>query len=264
VADNDPEPIPPDEMSMGGAAYMRAYKKWEEEDAAWHARHPAPGPAPKPSATNYTPSSSKGAYDLSGFSAGAIAEAEQEANDFAGWLGWPTWFNLDAMVKNLLQVGVQGDPTQAYEFLWTQLGADRQKGNINAYFGLSKQQYTEKLNNLKDMFYNYTGDTAVPESIRNQALRENWTQSELLDALQADPSVGATAPWLAVGQSYRDILGQWGQQYGTGPQSKAQIASWWKFRIGATAVTSGGPAQQTYQPPQPLITRPLSQDVETR
>jgi len=264
VADNDPEPIPPDEMSMGGQAYMRALKKWEEADAAWKKRHA--GPAPKPAAAPYTPSGggSGGQYDLSGFSAGAIAEAEQEANDFAGWLGWPTWFNLDAMVKNLLQIGAQGDPTQAYQFLWTQLKPDQQKDNINAFFGLSKQQYTEKLNNLKDMFYMYTGDTTVPDSLRNQALKENWTSSELMTALQADPSVGATSPWLQAGMSFRDVAGQFGSIYGQAPKDKTVAASWWRFKTGAQSVAGGGPAQIAYVPPQPLISRPLSSDVETR
>lgn len=232
-------------------------------------RQPPPGPAPTPSATGTTTSGrsgggAQGAYDLSGFSAGAVAEALQEATDFASWLGYPTWFNIDAEMKNILQLGMQGDATAAYEFLWTQLSSDRQKDNQNAYFGLSKQQFTEKMNNLKDMYYMYTGDTAVPDALRNQALKENWTSSELLDALQADPTVGGTSPWIQVGLSFRDISSQFGSVYGTKPKDKNQLASWWKFSVGARQVQGGGPAQQTYQPPQPLITRPLASDVETR
>jgi len=262
VADDrvDPNDPFPDEAAMGGQAFRRQLDRWLQRQEAWRASHPL-GPNPTKSSTDYTP---HGVYDLSGFSAGSIAEAEQEANDFAGWLGWPTWFNLDAMVKNLLQLGVQGDPTAAYQFLWTQLTPDRQKGNVNAYFGLSRQQYTEKLNNLHDMFYMVTGDTAVPDELRNLALKENWTQSELMTHLQADPMIGATSPWLQAGLSYRDVAGQFGQTYGQAPKDKAVAASWWRFKTGAQSVVGGGPAQQTYQPPQPLISRPLSSDVETR
>lgn len=226
---------------------------------------PAGPPRRPPAHGGGTPSSSsKGQYDLSGFTAGAIAEAEQEANDFAGWLGWPSWFNLDAMVKQLLEIGVQGDPNQAYQFLWTQLKPDQQKANPNAYFGLSKQQYTEKLNNLNDMFYMYTGSNAIPDSLRNQALRENWTQSELQTALQADPTVGATSPWLAAGMSFRDVMSQFSSVYGQAPKNAQVAASWWRFKTGAQQVAGGGPAQMAYVPPQPLISRPLSSDVETR
>jgi hypothetical protein len=246
---------------MGGAAFLKVEAAWEKRQEAWRVAHPL-GPAPVKPTTDYTPT--PGGYDLSGFSAGSIAEAEQEATDFAGWLGWPSWFNVDAMVKNILQLGAQADPTAAFEFLWTQLAPDKQKDNINAYFGLSKQQYSEKLNSLKDMFYMFTGDTAVPDELRNQALKENWTQSELMTHLQADPTIGATSPWLQVGLSFRDISGQFGQIYGQPLKDKTIAASWWKFKTSAQSVVGGGPAQQVYQPPQPLISRPLSSDVETR
>lgn len=206
----------------------------------------------------------KGAYDLSGFTAGAIAQAEQQAMNFASWLGYPSWFDINGMAKKILQIGVNKDDNQAYEFLWTQLSADRKKGNENAYFGLTKQQFTEKQNNLSDLFKVYTGDGSVPTTLRNQALRENWTQSELMSHLQADPTIGATAPWLAGGMTFRDVASQFSQQFGTAPADKSTLSSWWKFRTGAQAVTGGGVARQTYMPPQPLIARPLGSDVETR
>jgi len=221
---------------------------------------PKPGPPPKPSVTSKSNPSNAGGYDLSKFTAGAIAEAEQEASDFAGWLGWPKSFNWSAMVKGVLQLGVQKDPTAAYQFLWTRLSAGERKANPNAYFGLTTQQYTEKLNSLKDMYQLYTGDTNVPDPLRNQALKENWTQSEMLSHLQADPKVGETAPWLAGGQTFRDVASQFASQYGTPQTGKDQLASWWKFRSGAQSVGASQPAQIQAQAPQ----RPLASDVETR
>jgi hypothetical protein len=188
----------------------------------------------------------------------------QEATDFASWLGYPTWFNIDAEMKNVLELGVQGDASAAFQYLWTQLAPDRQKDNINAYFGLSKQQYLEKFNNLKDLYYMYTGDTAVPDEFRNQALKENWSATEMMSALQKNATIGETAPWLAVGMSFKDIVSQFGQVYGQAPKDKSVAASWWKFKTGAAQVVGGGPAQIAYQPPQPLVSRPLSSDVETR
>lgn len=234
--------------------------------SAAHARPkpapPKPGPPKKPSPTTYTTptKASSGTYDLSQFTAGAIAEAEQEASDFAGWLGWPKWFDWNAMVKSVLQMDIQKDPQKAYEFLWTQLDSSRQKANINAYFGLTTQQYTEKLNNLKDMYQLYTGDTAVPDAFRNKALKENWTQSEMLSHLQADPTVGETAPWLAGGQTFRDVASQFSSQYGVPQQGKEQLASWWKFRSGAQSVGQSQPAQLAPHVAQ----KPLASDVETR
>ena len=200
-------------------------------------------------------------YGLEGFSAGSIAQAEQEAQDFASWLGWPTWFDWAGMVKNLLQAGLQANPTEAYQSLWAQLSEDRQKLHENAYFGLTKQQFLEQSNHLADMYELYTGDDAVPKEIRNQALKEHWTQTELMHHLQKNETVGATSPWIAVGLSYRDVLSQFGSQYGVKPQSKEQLGSWWKFRTGAQQVGAGGPAGIQYQPPQP---RGSSADVETR
>lgn len=239
-------------------------------DAAHQRPKPKPkpklGPPRKPTVTRYTPSGGGrgGGYDLSGFTAGAISQAEQQAMNFASWLGYPSWFDINAMAKKILQLKLNKDDTKAYEFLWTQLGHDRQKGNENAYFGLTQQQYTEKLNNLADMYHVYTGDTSVPTALRNQALRENWTQSELMTHLQADPTVGATAPWLAGGMTFRDVASQFGQQFGNAPADKPTLSSWWKFRTGAQAVTGGAEARQTYMPPQPLVARPLGSDVEVR
>jgi hypothetical protein len=261
VADDPNDPFPTEE-GMGGMAFQRAV-------TAWEARHPdpPPGPGPAPSATGYSPSgggASKGTYDLSGFTAGSIAEAEQEATDFAGWLGWPSWFDYNAMVQKILQLDTQSDPQKAYEFLWTQLSPDKQKDHENAYFGLTKQQYTEKLNSLKDMFNLYTGDNAVPDAFRNQALKENWTQSELLTALQKDPHIGETAPWLAAGQTFRDVASQFTGQYGIPQKDKNQLSSWWKFRSGAQSVGSGNLAQQVAPQPSSLVQRQPASDVETR
>jgi hypothetical protein len=265
VADDrtDPNDPFPDENAMGGVAFRNALNKWLARQDAWRKAHPIVPPGPVKTTTIYD-TGTGGTYDLSGFNAGAVAEAEQEATDFAGWLGWPSWFNFNAMVKNILEGGMQADPNQAYQYMWTQLSLDQQKTNSNAYFGLSHQQYLEKLNNLENMYEMFTGSSTVPDSIRNQALRENWSQSELQSALEKDPTVGATSPWVAVGLSYRDVKGQFGSVYGTTPTGVAQLASWWKFKTGAQSVGGGGPAQITYQPPQPLISRPLSSDVETR
>lgn len=263
--DDPSDPFPLEENFIGGAGWRRAVEAWDKR----HENKAIPPAGPPPGShvvtTGTSSSSSGGTYDLSEFTAGAISEAEQEANDFAGWLGWPKWFDYNAMVKAILQMGLQADANQAYQFLWTQLSKDQQTANQNAYFGLTKQQYTEKLNNLTDLLHMYTGQTTVPDALRNQALRENWTQAELLDHLEADPSVGATAPWLAAGMTFRDVASQFGQQYGTStPKGPDVLASWWKFRTGAQAVAAGGPARQAFMPPQPLITRPLSSDVEVR
>jgi hypothetical protein len=232
-------------------------------------KKPPAGPEKKPPGAPYTPSGGGGGggsnnYDLSGYTAGAIAEAEQEANDFAGWLGWPSWFDYNAQVKSLLQAGLNADANQAYEFLWTQLSKTQQKDNQNAYFGLTKQQYTEKLNQLTDMYQMYTGDTAVPDALRNKALRENWTQSELQAALEKDPTVGATAPWIAAGQTFRDVSSQFASQYGMAAKDKTQLGSWWKFRSGAQSVGTGGPAQIAAQQPATLVQRMPAADVQTR
>lgn len=259
----DPDPYPTEE-GRGGQAFRREEAKWEQRHQAPDPAPPAPGPAPVPSATGRGGGGAKGGYDLSGFTAGAIAEAEQEATDFAGWLGWPSWFDYNAQVQKILQLGVQADPQKAYEFLWTQLSADKQQDNPNVYFGLSHQQYAEKLNSLKDMFNLYTGDTSVPETLRNQALKENWTQSELLSALQKDSTVGETAPWLAAGQTFRDVAAQFSSQYGVTSKDKAQLGSWWKFRTGLQSVGSAQLAAQVPAAPPSLTSRTLSSDVETR
>lgn len=264
----DPDTIPDEESTED--AYTR-----QQEDAtadyssAVHNRTkpkpPPPGPGPQPPVTNYTPSTkSGGTYDLSGYTAGAIAEAEQEATDFAGWLGWPSWFDYNANVRNLLQLGDQADPQKAYEFFWSQLSTDRQTANQNAYFGLTKQQYTEKLNSLQNMYELYTGDTNISDKLRNQALKENWTQAELMSALEKDPSIGATAPWIAAGQTFRDVSAQFTSQYGAPQQSKTQLASWWKFRSGAQSVGAGGPAQMVAAQPASLASRIPQADVQTR
>lgn len=205
-----------------------------------------------------------GAYDLTGFDAGAVAEAQQEAYDFGQILGWPKWYDAAAIEKDILQADMQADTNQAYQFIWSLLKPDQQKDNPNAYFGLTKQQYTEKLNNLKDMFEMYTGSDSVPDDIRNKALRENWTQTELMNALEKDPTVGATAPWLIAGQTFRDVQAQFTQLYGQAPAGPSQLGSWWKFRAGAQSVLPGGPAQIAANPPPALVSRQLTADVATR
>ncbi len=134
---------------------------------------PPPGPPRAPSGT----STAGKTYDLSQYSAGAIAEAEQIVNDFGGFIGWPTWFDANAFVKRLLEQGIQADTQNGYQYLWSLMSKDAQKANPNAFFGLTRQQYTEKLNTLADQFLNYTGMAIdeLPPEIRNQALRHNWT-----------------------------------------------------------------------------------------
>lgn len=261
----DPTDPYPDDNTMGGHAFMVQLQHWE----ARHQSKPPPappGPTKKPALTTggSTTSGSSVNFDLSGFSAGAVAEAEQEATDFAGWLGWPTWFDYNAQVKNLLSAGLQADANQAYQMLWTQLKPDQQKANPNAYFGLTQQQYTEKLNNLSDQFSMLTGSATVPDALKNQALRENWTQSELTSHLVADPTLGATSPWLAAGQTFKDVQSQFASLYGSKPTGPSQLASWWQFRSGAQAVTAGGPATEVNAAPPSLVQRPLIADVQTR
>lgn len=219
-----------------------------------------------PSNTHYTPvgGGSKNSYDVSGFTAGAVAEAQQEAYDFGNLLGWPSWYDAAAVEKDILQANIQADANQASQFMWSLLTKDQQTANPNAYFGLTKQQYTEKLNNLKDMFQLYTGSEQVPDALKNQALRENWTQTELMTALEKDPTIGAAAPWLQAGQTFRDVQSQFAQTYGNAPTGASQLASWWKFRTGAQAVGPGTGAFEQAMPPPPLVSRQLQADVQTR
>lgn len=250
----------PTEEGRGGVAFQR-------EVVAWEKRHQAASKQPDDSGSNnYTQvgsGSTTGTFDLTGFPAYAVAEAQQEAYDFGQLLGWPSWYDMAAMEKDVLQANLQSDSNQAMQFLWTQLNKDQQKDNPNAYFGLTKQQYTEKLNNLKDMYELYTGQTDVPDSLRNKALRENWTQSELLSNLEKDPRMGETAPWLSAGQSFRDIQSQFTQIYGVSAP-KGALSSWWKFRTGALSVAPGAGAQEVAMPPPPLVSRQLQADVQTR
>lgn len=240
--------------------------------SAAHARPAAQPPAqPKqptsPTHTHYTPvgSKSSGSYTLpTDATAGAVAEAQQEAYDFGQLLGWPSWYDASAVENDILRANMQSDANQASQFIWSLLKPDQQAAHPNAYFGFTKQQYTEKLNNLKDMFQMYTGSEAVPDDIRNKALRENWTQTELMTNLQKDPTVGATAPWLMAGQSFRDVQAQFTQIYGQAPAGPAQLGSWWKFRAGAQAVNQGGPAQSVANPPPSLVSRQLAADVAVR
>lgn len=256
----DPSDPFPSEEGIGGEAFQRKV-------AAWDKRHEDKAiPGSKDPTPTYTPvgsGSSGGTYDLSGFSGYAIAEAQQEAYDFGQLLGWPSWYDTNAMQKDILQANMQADSNQAMQFLWTRLTADQQKANPNAYFGLTKQQYTEKLNNLKDLYEMYTGQSDVPDSLRNQALRENWTQTELLSALEKDPTMGETAPWLSAGQSFRDVQSQFTQIYGVSAP-KGALPSWWKFRTGAQSVAPGAGAQEQAMPPPPLVSRQLAADVATR
>lgn len=235
-------------------------------DPGWTKPKPKPvppGPPKQPSVT-YTSTSHAGQYDLKGYSAGAAAQAEQIANDFGGFLGWPGWYNFNAMVLRILGAGLQADTTSAYKFLWSLTPHSIRDANVNAFFGLTKQQYLEKLNNLSDMFTMYTGSSELPSTLRNQALSENWTQSELLSHLQNDPNAAANAPWLAAGLTFRDVASQFGSTYGHTPDTPENLGSWWKFRTGAQSVGQGAPAAQVAAPPPPLTARTLSSDVETR
>lgn len=222
----------------------------------------APGPPRKPGAGAHAGQGGK--YDVSGYNSGAVAEAEQIVSNYGAMLGWPGWYDFNAMLKRVLERKLQADPETAYKYLWAITPPHTRDANPNAFFGLTKQQYTEKMNSLSDMFNMYTGRDDVPIELRNKALSENWTQSELLSAIQKDKSLTDTSPWASVGLTYRDISTQFGSTYGHVPDSPNQLASWWKFRTGAQQVSGGGPAQQVAAPPPPLTSRMLTSDVETR
>lgn len=247
-----------------------------EHQREWQKAHPgrplsemppyhAPGPARRPSAgTTYTGGSSGGKYDLGKYSSGAVSEAQQIVSNYGDMIGWPGWYNGDAMLSRVLEQGLQNNPEAGYKYLWALTPHSIRDQNVNAFFGLTKQQYLEKLNSLSDMFNMYTGSDTLPSDLRNQAISENWTQTELMSHLQKNPGLTESAPWVAVGLTYRDIATQFGSTYGHAPEDPTTLASWWKFRTGAQSVGGGGPAAQVAAPPPPLTARSLSSDVETR
>lgn len=266
-------------MPQGGTGGYPQSKPWEAPGLTQHQRewlkaHPGktihdmppynpPGPYKKPPAVG-SGGGSGGKYDVSKYTGGAVAEATQIVQNYGAMLGWPGWYNADAMLKRVLEQKLQMDPESAYKYLWSITPTHVRDANPNAYFGLTKQQYKEKINSLSDMFNMITGSDDVPKELRNKALSENWTQSELQSAIQKDPALLGNSPWASVGLTYRDISTQFGSTYGFAPNSPKQLASWWKFRTGAQQVGGSGPAQEVASAPPPLTARSLTADVAAR
>lgn len=214
-----------------------------------------PGPPPQPPPDIFA-----------GYTGPSVDAAKQMVQQFMSLMGYPQGIDLNQLMLQLLQNNLLGDQQAAAQYLfingkgiteamrgtspWAQFGIDagtfhnRQDAidaTFNALIGQDPQQLTAGWgDDLHQLYYN--------------ALKNNWSQSQLLQKLQNDPKFAdlrATQPWLAAGQTEQQANQQFTSLYGSAPVDTNALAGWFRFNTGTSSLNRAGREAITSAAPQP-------------
>lgn len=209
---------------------------------------PAPPPTPPP--------------DIFGAYVGPeVDAARQIAQQFLANLDFPRGVDANSVTLYILSNHLTSNPQGAAESLvrWSGLvGADVLKSHPWAQFGLDATTYTQRVDTLQSAMQllvgqqvdiSQLGNWTTPSvasglsSLQNtfwNALKGNWSQTQILQTLQQDQALVAAQPWLAQGQGEQQASQTFASLYGSAPVDTGTLASWFRFNTGTMTLNRTG------------------------
>jgi hypothetical protein len=207
---------------------------------------PPPPPVPRPP---YTPPHSAPSTPASlgwraNYASGILSEisAVLELFQFATGYVWNA-NQVDQAEQALAQSGLYSQGDKAFASLFGRLSADQQKTMPWAEFGLGETDYLDKAGKAKANWYDLTGQD-MPHDVLSQYISNNWTQAQLQQFAQKDPTLTVQQPWLLSGQSFLQTSEAFINAYGHAPADPSTLSGWFRFRQSAQQIGTGRPTTQ--------------------
>lgn len=119
---------------------------------------------------------------------------------FAGQNGWKYFATPQQFNYMLAQGFTAADPEAIYRYLAGSSGLAA-KAPWTSY-GLTKQQYQDKVGGIQDTISAYTNDPNSFSDLAHQAMQNNWSSSRVEWELKNNPSYNSKLPWLKSGLTY--------------------------------------------------------------
>ncbi len=264
ILDRYPEYAPPAPIAYSPGPPPRGSYSGHRASAPYH---PSPPPAPPPDI-------------FAGYIGPAVDAAKQIVQQFLTNIGFPQGLDVNGLTLQILAAGLAGDVEAATMFLYHNgrgITEDIRNAHPNAQFGLDMASFVTRRDAIDSAFQALVGEDPREYSegwgtdlqkLYFNALRYNWSQSQVLQHLLSDPGASAyeddpidpkhpgwrgkhlvshlrfeglleAQPWLAAGQTYEQEAKAFHSLYGRAPVDLPTLASWFRFGTGTQQLAKG-------------------------
>jgi|SRR5215469_10296297 len=191
-------------------------------------------------------------------------QAAQLVTAFENAMGWPTNFDANSAELALAQAGVNltSSPFDAFDWLFNNRLSDAQRAaNPWAQFGMTKDDYTIKVQKFNSVMVDWTGQQMTGDQLK-QSIRGDYTPDEIRNLAIYGNAAGTgpmleqaqltgAMPWLSIGQTYTATLQGFQSMEDHLPSDTQTLAAW--FRFGQSAKQLGSRPEAVTQ----LASRPI-------